>query len=51
MACPGSVKRLHLATTERLTCRDTQLPLDEVEPGQHLGDGVLHLQSVFISRK
>ena len=30
---------------EALACRDAYLPLDEVEPGDELGDGVLDLQA------
>ena len=36
---------LALRARQLLSARDADLPLDEVEPGDHLGDGVLHLQA------
>src|SRR6185312_2559223 len=35
---------LSLCERQRLPCRHAQLPLDEVEPGDRLSDGVLHLK-------
>src|SRR5262245_16498999 len=36
---------LMLRERQRLSGRDTELPLDQVETGDHLGDGMLDLQS------
>ena len=34
-----------LAEAQLLPCRNADLPLDQVQPGHHLGDGVLDLQA------
>ena len=40
-----SIAELALRQRQRLAGRDAQLPLDQVEPGDHLGDRMLDLQA------
>ena len=43
--------QLVLLQRQRLAAGDAQLPLHQIQPGDRLGDRMLHLQPVFISRK
>ena len=36
---------LLLGERQRFTRRDSDLPLDQIEPGDHFGDRMLHLQA------
>jgi hypothetical protein len=48
---PRGVTRSRGAQVEPLAARDPDLPGHQVHAGDELGDRVLHLERVFISRK
>jgi hypothetical protein len=45
IAWPSIAPALPVLQRQRLAGGDAQLPLDQVEPGDHLGDRVLDLQA------
>ena len=40
----AAYRQLRLSLGQRFACRHAQLPFDQIEPGDHLGDWMLHLQ-------
>jgi hypothetical protein len=47
----AALAEIRLGEGQRLPRGDPDLQLDQIDAGHQLGDGVLHLERVFISRK